>query len=71
MIYAGLEELQLELFLRMRSQIVWKTRNGECIPIDKMSDTHLINTINMIKRMEDYDEVVIDELRGLDLSDIC
>lgn len=32
----------------MESQIKWKTRSGEEIPVDEMEDSHVENTINLI-----------------------
>lgn len=55
---ASLEDLELEKWLREREkgEIVWQTKWGSKIPISKMSDTHLINTINMIKRQAQIEE---------------
>ena len=59
MIKANLELLQLEYFLRLRNQgeIVWETKKGDLIPIYKMSDKHLINTIKMLKTQEEIKEL--------------
>lgn len=49
---ASLFDLQLERWLRARNNgdIVWTTKEGNQVPIKSMSDTHLVNTINMLER---------------------
>ena len=44
---ASIHDLAKELWLRQRNtgQIVWKTKDGKEIPINEMSDSHLINAI--------------------------
>ena len=55
---AGLEDLYRELWLRKRSrgEIVWVTKNGQTIPINEMTDSHLENTINMLERVREQEE---------------
>lgn len=55
---ATLEDLKRELWLRNRNagSIVWTTKDGKEIPINEMSDEHLLNTINMIMRVRNYQE---------------
>lgn len=47
---ANLNDLKLELFLRNRNNLIWTTKNNVDIPISKMSDEHLINTIKLIEK---------------------
>ena len=50
---ATLEDLELEKWLRERQNrsICWKTKKGEEIPINEMTDSHLENAINhLIKK---------------------
>lgn len=55
LIKAGINDLQLELWLRHRNNnsIVWTTKQGEQIPINQMTDEHLINTINLIEKIKE------------------
>ena len=55
---ATLKDLQLELWLRQRNKgnIKWITKTGELTPINEMSDSHLINTINMLHKKEELEE---------------
>ena len=51
---ATLEELKMELFLRRRNNLSWTTRNGNIIPISKLTDRHLENIIRHLEQFEDY-----------------
>ena len=48
---ATLRDLKLEQWFRKREagEIVWKTKDGTLIPINKMSDSHLQNAINHVE----------------------
>ena len=52
---ADIIDLRLELWLRRRNanEIVWTTKGGEKIPINQMSDEHLINAIILAERIEE------------------
>lgn len=56
-IKAEYNDLVLERWLRARqnNQIVWVTKSGEKIPINKMTDSHLENAITYI---EHSDEII-------------
>lgn len=42
---------------------IWTTRTGEKIPVKEMTDTHLLNTINMLnKNANEYNEDWFDIL---------
>lgn len=52
---AQLEDLQKELWLRMRNEgrIYWVTKDKKRIPIKDMDTEHLINTIMMLTNQRD------------------
>ena len=60
---ATLEDLQQELWLRLRDEgkIKWTCRNGEQIAIKDMSFNHLVNTIKMLQKQEELLDLVGDE----------
>lgn len=59
---ASLFDLQLERWLRARNNgdLVWTTKEGNQVPIKSMSDTHLVNTINMLER-KSIEEIELEE----------
>lgn len=65
MIKATYEDLEFELQLRRREQLVWTTKDGRQIPIYELSTDHIINILNMMDKQSE-----IDELEGeMDLLD--
>lgn len=64
---ADLRDLETELWLREREKggIVWQTKWGTNIPISKMSDTHLVNTINMLKKQAQIEEEQYEALSSI------
>lgn len=46
--------------LERRTNIMWKTKNGEEINIREMSDTHLENTIGLLERQVELNEISAD-----------
>ena len=67
---AVLNDLRSELWLRLRekNEIVWTTKEGKRIPINKMTDTHLINTIKMLEKEVDVMEHLGDFDAIIDLD---
>ena len=65
---ATLKDLHLELWLRMREakEIIWTTKDGKQIPIQEMSDEHLVNAINMLERHEEEEAEIWDHLGDMD-----
>lgn len=64
MVEATLDDLELELWLRQREkkEIVWVTKQGMQIPINDMTDDHIINAINCIIRQDEKLEHIGDIL---------
>lgn len=68
MMTANLQDLTRELWLRNRNagQIKWTTKNGESIPINEMSDTHLLNAIKMLLQRQYISELTEEYYAHLD-----
>ena len=60
-------DLEMELWLRRRNegQIVWSTKDGFEIPIKDMTDVHLDNALNKIRRNEKREEAYFEGLSGV------
>lgn len=59
---ADIHDLIKEQWLRKRNkgEIVWKTRTGNEIPINEMTDSHLENTINYLIKMKAINDILIE-----------
>ena len=59
---ACLNDLLLELWFREREsrELCWTTKEGKRIPIKDMTDIHLLNTINMLKKAKALEEMEED-----------
>lgn len=59
---ATITDLQRELWLRRRnnSEIVWTTKDGTEIPINKMSDQHIENAIKRLIEIENFEEIALE-----------
>lgn len=77
MIEATLEDLQLELWYRLRNseQLIWETKEEKKIPIKNLELSHLVNIISMLKRKElklkQEEDFILEDLRGLTMDNIC
>lgn len=68
---ASLQDLKLELWLRMRNDgdIAWKTKDGKLIKLKDMETSHIINALNYFMEKE-RQEWIYDEIIGLTIDDI-
>ena len=59
---AVINDLLKEIWLRNRNrgEIVWVTKDGKEIPINEMTDQHLLNAIEYLTRKREYDEIAAD-----------
>jgi hypothetical protein len=64
---ASYEDLKLELWLsrRERNEILWETKSGANISIKEMSDTHLINAINYLKKQDERENQLLEALGSI------
>jgi hypothetical protein len=53
----------LENEMERRTKIFWTMKNGDKIDITEMSDTHLTNTIELLRK-----QIQLDEINGYDLN---
>ena len=60
MIKAGIEDLERELWLRQREEMVWETKDGKQIPLKEMSTEHIINAINYFERVYEERQIAIE-----------
>lgn len=59
---ADIDDLIQEQWLRKRNkgEIIWKTRTGNEIPINEMTDSHLENTINYLIKKKAINEILAE-----------
>lgn len=63
---ATYQDLLLEKWLRQRDseEIFWKTKNGDKIPIKRLSDYHLDNIINLFNKASEEEYFEEDAIGG-------
>lgn len=57
---ASIEDLEKELWLREREEMVWETKDGKLIPLKEMTTEHIINAINYFDRLYEEREIVCE-----------
>lgn len=59
---ADIHDLIQEQWLRKRNkgEIVWKTKTGNEIPINEMTDSHLENTINYLIKRKAINDILVE-----------
>jgi len=57
---ATIEDLEKELWLRQREELVWETKDGNLIPLKEMSTSHIINAINYFDRINSMRVIVME-----------
>ena len=61
---ATADDLQKEYWLRQRKYIVWRTKDGKDIPIDKLTDEHLENILRILNRSPFEQTYIPEDLIG-------
>lgn len=61
---ATADDLQKEYWLRQRKYIIWRTKDGKDIPIDKLTDEHLENILKMLNRSSFEQTYIPEDLIG-------
>lgn len=52
----------LEQELQKRKGIYWTMKNGDLINISEMSESHIINTLSLLERQIQLDELIDEDL---------
>lgn len=60
----ALEVLKFEKLLRARNNgsLMWTTRDGRQVPVKDMTDEHLNNSITMLERAQEHQEMLMEAL---------
>lgn len=63
---ASIKDLEKEFWLRARNAgiIEWVTKDGKHIALKDMSNEHLLNTLNMLKRQAEEEYIEYDAIGG-------
>ena len=59
MIKADIEDLEKELWLRQREDMIWETKDGEQIPLKEMTTEHIINAINYVYKHNTMRDIIL------------
>lgn len=59
MIKADIEDLEKELWLRQREDMIWETKDGEQIPLKEMTTEHIINAIKYVYKHNTMRDIIL------------
>lgn len=54
--------------MNITKRVMWKTKGGAEIPVDSMTDGHLVNTIRMLRKQDASASTMMDQLWGVQTS---
>ena len=60
---ATIDDLRMELWFRRRNagEIRWKTKEGLEIPINQMSDSHIVEAIKCVRDLREMRDIVMED----------
>lgn len=59
MIKADIEDLEKELWLRQREDMIWETKDGKQIPLKEMTTEHIINSIKYVYKHNTMRDIIL------------
>lgn len=59
MIKADIEDLEKELWLRQREDMIWETKDGKQIPLKEMTTEHIINAIKYVYKHNTMRDIIL------------
>ena len=59
MIKADIEDLEKELWLRQREDMIWETKDGKQISLKEMTTEHIINAIKYVYKHNTMRDIIL------------